>query len=489
MLIGIIILILIILIIGITKIKGKYTLGFVTAFFSVFLLLLSLMLYITKMTVYRYFFQIEFVIYRFISDIKISFYDIKWILILAVVIFQLAMVLVTVRDVYTARQGFTKRYFVLYAVMSIIYIAVNSTVVSEYVYIGVNKNIAYAGFARRFISLYGTGYMLVFSLCPYISIMRNYFSTVLLFKKRHLKAVFAAILLLQGLYVFIIRFTPLKFFVDNTDIYDYTSINLIYDETLYIYMPVIIAASMIVASYVILRFNLPEEYLFLRRRKANQKFKILFGDMRHLFHSYKNVMLSIDFLQDKAMKNFGTEKCRKALCDIKSNIDAFSVQASKFFEIYNNNLELNLSSVCLDECMDFAVGRIDFSNIRVIKSYYDDMATVYGDFDYLQEMFYNILANAKEVLETAPKEDKKIEIKIWFEKPWLCVSVRDNGTGIAKKDINSIFKPFSSTKKSFKNWGLGLAYVKNVAEAHLGYVDVDSKISEYTEFQIILPVD
>ena len=117
MLIGIIIAVLLILLVGITKIKGRYTLGFVTAFFSIVLLLLSLMLYITKMTVYRYFFQIEFIIYRFISNIKISFYDIKWILIIAVVIFQLAMVLVTVRDVYTARQGVTRRYFVLYAVL------------------------------------------------------------------------------------------------------------------------------------------------------------------------------------------------------------------------------------------------------------------------------------------------------------------------------------------------------------------------------------
>lgn len=171
MLIGIIIAVLLILLVGITKIKGRYTLGFVTAFFSIVLLLLSLMLYITKMTVYRYFFQIEFIIYRFISNIKISFYDIKWILIIAVVIFQLAMVLVTVRDVYTARQGVTRRYFVLYAVMSLIYIFVNSTVVSEYVYIGVNKNLAFACVARRFISLYGTVYMLIFSLCPYISIM------------------------------------------------------------------------------------------------------------------------------------------------------------------------------------------------------------------------------------------------------------------------------------------------------------------------------
>ena len=101
-LIGIIFAVLLILFVGITKIKGRYTLGFVTAFFSVVLLLFSMMLYITKMMVYRYFFQIEFVIYRFISNIKISFYDIKWILIIAVVIFQLAMVLVTVRDVYTA---------------------------------------------------------------------------------------------------------------------------------------------------------------------------------------------------------------------------------------------------------------------------------------------------------------------------------------------------------------------------------------------------
>lgn len=489
MLIGIVFSIIVILLVGIIKIKGKYTLGFVTACLSIVLLLLSLMLYITKMTVYRYFFQIEFVIYRFISNIKISFYDIKWILILAIAVFQLSMTLITVRDVYNSRQGFAKKYIALYAVLTVIYLFANSTYISEYIYIGVSKNIGYAVFIRRFIVLYNSAYMLIFSLCPYVSIVRNYFSTVLLFKKRHLKAIFAAILLLQLLYVFLIRATPLKFFIENADIYNYTGINLIYDETLYIYVPAIIASALVVASYVMLRFKFPEEYLFLRRRKSNQKFKILFGDMRHLFHSYKNVMLSIEFLQDKAMKNYGTEKGKKALCDIKSNIDAFSAQATKFFEIYNSNLELNLESVCIDECMDFAVGRIDFSSIEVKKMYLDDMATVYGDFDYLQEMFYNILSNAKEVLEISQRSEKRIEIRIWFEKPWVCISIKDNGEGIPKRYINSIFKPFSSTKKSFKNWGLGLSYVKNVAEAHLGYIDVCSKISEYTEFQIILPVD
>ena len=34
-----------------------------------------------------------------------------------------------------------------------------------------------------------------------------------------------------------------------------------------------------------------------------------------------------------------------------------------------------------------------------------------------------------------------------------------------------------------------LAFVKNIVEAHLGYIDVDSKINEYTEFQILLPID
>ncbi|UKI35917.1 MAG: hypothetical protein L6V93_17985 [Clostridiales bacterium] len=229
------------------------------------------------------------------------------------VIFQLAMVLVTVRDVYTARQGVTRRYFVLYAVMSLIYIFCKF---HRRFGIRLHRREQKSCVCVRCTAVYFAlrhGVYAHFSLCPYISIMQNYFFLPCFFSKKTASegnfrgdTAFA-----DFICFFIIRFTPLKFFMDNTDIYDYTSINLIYDETLYIYVPVIIAASLIVASYVILRFNLPEEYLFLRRRKANQKFKILFGDMRHLFHSYKNVMLSIDFLQDKAMKNFGTENAER----------------------------------------------------------------------------------------------------------------------------------------------------------------------------------
>ena len=116
------------------------------------------------------------------------------------------------------------------------------------------------------------------------------------------------------------------------------------------------------------------------------------------------------------------------------------------------------------------------------------MIDVYGDFNCLQEMFFNLVSNAAEALEQHGADDKNLCVRVWTENPWVCVSIKDNGGGIDKKIIGSIFKPFCSTKRSFTNWGLGLAYVKTVAEAHLGYVDVESK-GNSTEFQVLLPID
>ena len=65
--------------------------------------------------------------------------------------------------------------------------------------------------------------------------------------------------------------------------------------------------------------------------------------------------------------------------------------------------------------------------------------------------------------------------------------MRDNGCGIDKKMMKRLFKPFASTKKTFNNWGIGLSHVKDVVDAHFGFINVKSKPNEFTEFQIILP--
>lgn len=68
----------------------------------------------------------------------------------------------------------------------------------------------------------------------------------------------------------------------------------------------------------------------------------------------------------------------------------------------------------------------------------------------------------------------------------VCISVEDNGPGIAKEQINKIFEPFFTTRS--QGTGLGLSVVKTVAQAHQGSVEVTNKTEGGAIFNIYLPI-
>lgn len=62
---------------------------------------------------------------------------------------------------------------------------------------------------------------------------------------------------------------------------------------------------------------------------------------------------------------------------------------------------------------------------------------------------------------------------------------RDNGTGIDKEDISSVFNPFFSRKS--KGTGLGLTICKELIELHGGEIKLESEKNSGTTVKIIIP--
>ena len=68
-----------------------------------------------------------------------------------------------------------------------------------------------------------------------------------------------------------------------------------------------------------------------------------------------------------------------------------------------------------------------------------------------------------------------------------CITVRDDGTGIAPDILAHIFEPFLTTKESEHGVGLGLAIARGIVERHNGNIKVDSELGKGTTFTITLP--
>jgi signal transduction histidine kinase len=73
----------------------------------------------------------------------------------------------------------------------------------------------------------------------------------------------------------------------------------------------------------------------------------------------------------------------------------------------------------------------------------------------------------------------------------LRIEVRDQGIGIEPDDLARIFQDFSqvdaSDTRKFGGLGLGLAFVKRVAEAHGGAVTADSAPARGSTFTFTVP--
>ena len=128
----------------------------------------------------------------------------------------------------------------------------------------------------------------------------------------------------------------------------------------------------------------------------------------------------------------------------------------------------------------------------------DDLWTTNIDPGDLEDSLLNLAINARDAMngggelfiETANlvvDETNKKSYEFLPRGQYVQISVRDNGVGISKQDLDKIFEPFFSTKDRGKGTGLGLAMVFAFVERSNGFVKVDSELSVGTQFRILLP--
>lgn len=70
---------------------------------------------------------------------------------------------------------------------------------------------------------------------------------------------------------------------------------------------------------------------------------------------------------------------------------------------------------------------------------------------------------------------------------FVCLSVRDTGSGIPAEIVPRIFEPFFTTKPAGQGTGLGLAMTFGIVQQHRGWIELDSVVGTGTCFRILLP--
>ena len=129
-------------------------------------------------------------------------------------------------------------------------------------------------------------------------------------------------------------------------------------------------------------------------------------------------------------------------------------------------------------------------NVRLETSLAPDLPKILGDKNQLEQVFLNLIANAKDAMEGIDRP-KVLTLKSFSEQTadglWVKATVTDSGTGIRDEIMEKIFNPFFSTKETNKGTGLGLAITYGIIQDHMGTVEVKTRIGVGTTFTISIP--
>jgi signal transduction histidine kinase len=145
-------------------------------------------------------------------------------------------------------------------------------------------------------------------------------------------------------------------------------------------------------------------------------------------------------------------------------------------------------AVCelLNECLAGVRARAELQGVEVRVTIPPDLPALDADPGQLQQVFYNLLFNALDVL--ASGGTIRIDVGVNGEPGAgeLTVEVADSGPGLPAGLEERIFDPFVSTKET--GLGLGLSICRRIAEVHGGSIAAANSPLGGATFRMTLPL-
>jgi len=152
---------------------------------------------------------------------------------------------------------------------------------------------------------------------------------------------------------------------------------------------------------------------------------------------------------------------------------------------------LNLGDL-LETTLDFLGHQIQKQRVTVFKEVENNLPTVIGDPDQVQQVFLNLILNAIQAMPEGGALHLSASSK-WIskegledgERQYVEICVQDSGIGMEKEVVQNIFNPFYTTKNM--GTGLGLTVSQGIIQDHEGWIEMESEIGKGSVFRVYLP--
>ncbi|HMJ07694.1 MAG TPA: ATP-binding protein, partial [Pyrinomonadaceae bacterium] len=156
------------------------------------------------------------------------------------------------------------------------------------------------------------------------------------------------------------------------------------------------------------------------------------------------------------------------------------------FSRSGNVLELTEIDVnkLLDDTLQLLEPQLRKSQVSIEKQYAAKQPLIYGSGGKLQQVFTNLILNARDAMYGGGKIVLKTMVSDASE---VTIEVIDDGDGISPENITKIFDPFFTTKGVGNGTGLGLAVSYGIIQEHAGTIEASSQPGTGTTFKLSFP--
>jgi len=214
-------------------------------------------------------------------------------------------------------------------------------------------------------------------------------------------------------------------------------------------------------------------------------------------HELRTPLTALTMESQVALMDAGATKAQLTQV-IKSNVE----EAEKLTRLVTNLLKISqledatalttAITIQVNEVIQAAINQVQpLAQARGIKLKYSDSpaAAVRGDQDLLNQLLIIVLDNA--IKYSTP--DSAVTIAATTTANEVVISIKDQGIGIAKHDLEHIFDRFyradaARSSAQASGFGLGLSIAKLIADVHAAAITLTSKPGHGTTAELRLPL-
>jgi len=219
-------------------------------------------------------------------------------------------------------------------------------------------------------------------------------------------------------------------------------------------------------------------------------------------HDFNNILTSIMGYSELLLEKCDENNEDYTALEIINNATERAAHLTKQLLEFSRGGKYNAVPLNINESIveTLKIVRTTFEkNVSVALELPEDIKPIEADKIQMQQVFSNILINAKDAIVNEGNIRIKTENVMIDEKSttiypnlqqgaFIKITISDNGMGMIKDVRERIFEPFFTTKGKGKGTGLGLSTVYRIIKNHRGYITVDSEPGKGSAFTIFLPV-